>query len=51
MVDNKTLTQPEIDRLAESVFSATAEKQRGAERQVAKLDVTAAFVRSKLAIR
>ena len=51
MVDNKTLTQPEIDRLAESVFTTAAEKQRDVERQAKQLDITASFVRSKLAIQ
>ena len=50
MVDNKTLTQNDIDKLAESIFSA-AEKQLSEKRQAEKLDVTASFVRSKLAIQ
>ena len=51
MVDNKTLTQNEIDRLAESIFSASAEKQLSEKRQAKKLDITASFIRSKLAIQ
>ena len=50
MVDNKTLTQNDIDKLAESIFSA-AEKQLSEKRQAEKLDITASFIRSKLAIQ
>ena len=50
MVDNKTLTQQDIDKIAESLFSA-AEKQLAEKRQAEKLDVTASFIRSKLAIQ
>lgn len=51
MVDNKTLAQHEIDRLAESVFAAADDKDRIAESQAKKLDITASFIRSKLAIQ
>ena len=51
MVDNKTLTQREIDRLAVSVFAAADDKDRVAESQAKKLDITASFIRSKLAIQ
>lgn len=51
MVDNKTLTQQDIDKIAESVFAAADEKDRVAESQAKKLDITASFIRSKLAIQ
>lgn len=51
MVDNKTLTQQDIDKIAESVFAAADDKDRVAESQAKRLDITASFVRSKLAIQ
>ena len=51
MTDTKKPTQQEIDKLAESVFAVTAERQQFADSQAKKLDVTASFVRSKLAIQ
>ena len=40
-----------IDKLAESVFAAADDKERVAESQAKKLDITASFIRSKLAIQ
>ena len=51
MVEKKIPTQREIDTMAESVFAATAYQQRFAEDQAKKLDITASFIRSKLAIQ
>lgn len=51
MVEKKIPTQREIDTMAESVFAAAADKQRFAEDQAKKLDITASFIRSKLAIQ
>ena len=51
MLNKKAPTQQEIDRLAESVFLAAAEKQLAEKRQAEKLDVTASFIRSKFAIQ
>ena len=51
MTEKKAPTQREIDRLAESAFMAAAEKQRLSEIQAKKLEITASFVRSKLAIQ
>lgn len=51
MLEKKIPTQQEIDRLAELVFSVTAEKQRDAERRAEERDAIAALVRSKLAIQ
>ena len=51
MIENKKPTQQEIDKTAESVFTAAAEKQRLAKIQAEKLAITAGFTRSKLAIQ
>ena len=51
MLEKKAPTQQEINQIAESVFLAAAEKQLAEKRQAEKLDVTAGFVRSKLAIQ
>lgn len=51
MTEKKMLTQNEIDRLAELVFAASADKQRDAERHAEERDAIAALVRSKLAIQ
>ena len=51
MVEKKIPTQREIDSMAESVFAVAADKQRFTEDQAKKLDITANFIRSKLAIQ
>ena len=51
MFNEKAPTQRDIDKLAESVFAASAEKQRDAERHAKERDAIAALVRSKLAIQ
>ena len=51
MIDTKVPTQQEIDKIAESIFSVAADKERVSESQAKKLDITASFIRSKLAIQ
>ena len=51
MLEKKAPTQRDIDKIAESIFAASADKERDAERQAKKLDITASFIRSKLAIQ
>ena len=51
MLNEKAPTQRDIDKIAESVFAAADDKERVAESQAKKLDITASFIRSKLAIQ
>lgn len=51
MLNEKAPTQREVDQIAESIFAVAAEKQLATESQAKKLDITASFIRSKLAIQ
>ena len=51
MTEAKKPTQRDIDRIAESVFTAAADKQQFVDSQAKKLDITASFIRIKLAIQ